>query len=263
LTGTPVKTANFSWDVSVNWARIRNTVTRLAPGVTQITLGGFVTPSTRLIEGQPYGVLFGSVFQRSSSGELLVDGNGRAQLSLDNQIIGDPNPDWFGGLTNTFTYKGLSLTALLDVRMGGDIISRNISDLRRSGAAEETGDRDRGYIIDGVSADGSRNNIQIAPQDYFTDLYGFGRAEFVTFDASWLRLRELAITYQLPKTLLDRTPFGLVEFGLTGRNLFLYSPNVPHIDPEVNAQGQSNSQGLEFNALPQTRNYGALIRLTF
>jgi hypothetical protein len=263
LNATPVKTSNFQWDISVNWTRLRNKVVRLAPGVTQITLGGFTTPSTRLIEGQPYGVLFGSVLQRASNGEILVDANGRAQLALDNQIIGDPNPDWFGGVTNTFTYKGLSVTALLDIRVGGDIISRNISDLRRSGAAAETGDRNRGWIIDGVLADGSRNNIQISAQDYFNDLYGFGRAELVTFDASWLRLRELAISYQLPKSLLSNTPFGSVEIGLTGRNLWLYAPNVPHIDPEVNAQGQSNSQGLEFNALPQTRNYGALIRLTF
>lgn len=263
ISGNVLKAGEFRWDASLNWSRIRNTVLELAPGVDQITLGGFVTPSTRLIAGEPYGVIFGSYLRRHENGKILVDANGRAQLALDNKIVGDPNPKWFGGITNTFSYKGLSMTALLDIRYGGDIISRNISDMRRTGAAAETGDRDRLYIHDGVLADGTPNNIAIAAQDYFDDLYGFGRAEFVIFDASWLRLRELAITYSLPKSLLQNLPFGAVDIGIVGRNLLLHAPNVPHIDPEVNAQGQSNSQGLEFNGLPQTRTYGATLRVTF
>ncbi|MBC6606595.1 SusC/RagA family TonB-linked outer membrane protein [Hymenobacter sp. BT188] len=267
VTSTPIKAGSFTYSNSINWSRIRNRVVSLAPGVEQITLGGFVSPSTRLIAGQPYGVLFGSVFQRSPQGDLLLNAQGRTQLALDNKIVGDPNPDWTGGFTNTFTFKGLTLNTLLDVRYGGDIISRNVSDLRRQGAAEETADRDNVYVTKGViqQADGSfaPNNVQITAEEYFDDLYGFGKAEFVVFDASWIRLREVALTYSLPKALTDRTFLGNVELGINARNVFLYAPNVPHIDPEVNAQGQSNSQGLEFNALPQARTYGASIRLTF
>ncbi|OGX88773.1 hypothetical protein BEN47_08495 [Hymenobacter lapidarius] len=274
ISTIPVKLSNFTYSNSFNFSRVRNKVLELAPGVTQITLGGFVTPSTRLIAGQPYGVIFGSVFQRESvddkgrpQGRLLLTDRGRAVLASDNQIIGDPNPDWTGGLTNNFTFKGLTLSTLLDIRYGGDIISRNVSDVRRQGAAVETGNRDKTYIIDGVirNPDGSfrPNNVQITAENYFDDLYGFGRAEFVVFDGSWVRLRELALTYALPKTLTDRTFLGGVELGLNARNVFLYAPNIPHIDPEVNAQGQSNSQGLEFNALPQSRTYGGSIRLTF
>ncbi|WP_426490369.1 SusC/RagA family TonB-linked outer membrane protein [Hymenobacter sp. 102] len=262
LNSTPVKIGSFTYSNSINWTRIRNRVVELAPGVTQITLGGFVTPSTRLIAGQPYGVLFGSVFERLN-GKLLLDANGRPRLAADNQIIGDPNPDWTGGMTNTFTFKGLSLSAVLDVRYGGDLISRNVSDLRRQGAAIETQDRNRLYIHDGVTADGQPNRVQITAEDYYNDLYGFGRAEFVVFDTSWLRLRELALTYNVAKNMLDKTPFGGIELGVNARNVFLYAPNVPHIDPEVNAQGQSNSQGLEFNALPQARTFGASVKLTF
>lgn len=270
INANVLKIGDFRWDISANWSRQRMIVTELAPGVTQITLGGFVTPSTRLIEGEPYGVLFGSVFQRESVdennrpiGRLLVDNNGRAQLAVDNQIIGNPNPDWFGGISNTFGYKGISLSFLVDVRYGGDIISRNISDMLRTGAAAETANREDGYIIDGVFSDGTPNNIQIHAVDYFNDLYGFGRAEFVTYDASWVRLREASISYTLPKSILQNTFLGNVEVGVNGRNLLLYSPNIKHIDPEVNAQGQSNSQGLEFNGLPQTRQYGAYVRVTF
>ncbi len=270
----PLKLGDFTYSNSFNFSRVRNKVLELAPGVTQITLGGFVTPSTRLIAGQPYGVIFGSVFQRENvdesgrpQGRLLLTPQGRAQLAADNQIVGDPNPKWTGGISNNFAFKGLTLSTLLDIRYGGDIISRNVSDLRRQGAAEETGNRDQTYIIDGVirQPDGSvtPNNVQITAENYYDDLYGFGRAELVVFDASWLRLREVSLTYALPKTLTDKTFLGGVEFGLNARNLFLYAPNVPHIDPEVNAQGQSNSQGLEFNALPQSRTYGGSLRLTF
>jgi len=274
LNTVPVKTGTFTYSNSINFSIVRNKVLELAPGVSQITLGGFVTPSTRLIAGQPYGVIFGSVFQRESvdatgrpQGRLLLTPGGRAQLASDNQIVGNPNPKWTGGFTNTFTYKGLTLNTLLDIRYGGDIFSRNISDLRRTGAAAETGDRTRTYVIDGViaNADGTfrQNTTQITAENYFDDLYGSGKAEFVIFDASWIRLREVALTYALPKALTDKTFFGNVELGLNARNVFLYAPNVPHIDPEVNAQGQSNSQGLEFNALPQSRTYGGSIRLTF
>ena len=270
----PIKTQNFTYSNSFNFSRVRNMVLELAPGVPQITLGGFVTPSTRLIAGQPYGVIFGSVFEREGrddkgrpQGRLLVGSNGRAILAADNQIVGDPNPKWTGGFSNNFAFKGLTLSTVLDLRYGGDIISRNISDLRRQGAAVETGDRTKTYVIDGVirNPDGSvrPNNVQITGENYWDDLYGFGRAEFVVFDASWIRLREVALNYVLPKALTDKTFLGAVEFGLNARNVFLYAPNVPHIDPEVNAQGQSNSQGLEFNALPQSRTYGGSLRLTF
>ena len=274
LNTVPVKTGTFTYSNSINFSVVRNKVLELAPGVTQITLGGFTTPSTRLIAGQPYGVIFGSVFQRERvdangrpEGRLLLTPGGRAVLATNNQIVGNPNPKWTGGITNTFTYKGLTLNTLLDIRYGGDIISRNISDLRRQGAAIETADRTRTYVIDGVIAnpDGTfrQNTTQITAENYFDDLYGLGKAEFVVFDASWLRLREVALTYALPKALTDKTFFGNVELGLNARNVFLYAPNVPHIDPEVNAQGQSNSQGLEFNSLPQSRTYGGSIRLTF
>ncbi|UOR03848.1 SusC/RagA family TonB-linked outer membrane protein [Hymenobacter aerilatus] len=267
LNSVPVKVGSFTYSNSINWTHIKNTVISLAPGVEQITLGGFVTPSTRLIAGQPYGVIFGSVFQKAPTGEVLINANGRTSVQANNQVVGNPNPQWTGGMTNTFAWKGLTLNTLLDFRYGGDIYGRNITDLRRSGAVAETKDRNRTYVHNGVVANGdgtySPNTTQITAEQYFTDLYGSGVAEYIIFDASWLRLREVSLTYSLPKELTNRTFLGAVELGLNARNVFLYAPNVPHIDPEVNAQGVSNSQGLEFNALPQARTYGASIRLTF
>ncbi|HEX8349910.1 MAG TPA: SusC/RagA family TonB-linked outer membrane protein, partial [Hymenobacter sp.] len=260
VTSTPVKVGSFTYSNSINWTHIQTKVLELAPGVSQITLGGFTTPSTRLIAGQPYGVIFGSVFQKAPDGRLLLNANGRTTTAAENQVVGNPNPQWTGGMTNTFAWKGLTLNTLLDVRYGGDIYGRNITDLRRSGSVKETQDRNRTYVHNGVVANGdgtySPNTTQITAEDYFTDLYGASVAEYIIFDASWIRLREVALTYALPKSLTDRTFLGSVELGLNARNVFLYAPNVPHIDPEVNAQGASNSQGLEYNALPQTRTFG-------
>jgi TonB-linked SusC/RagA family outer membrane protein len=280
----PVKMNNFSWEISANWSRIRNNVIKIDPLVNSIFLGGFTTPQTQLQAGQPYGVIVGNGFNRDDAGNLLITsvGAGAGQPTTNTavvNVIGNPNPDWTAGITNTLNFKGISLSFLLDLRKGGDVISRNIRDLRFRGVVEETGDRDKSYIVEGVmrdpvnNPDGSArplfdgegnpiaNTISLNAQQYWTSLYNT-QGEAIVFDASWLRLRELSLSYSLPKGMLSKTPFGSAQVVVTGRNLFLYAPNYPHLDPEVNTQGVNNSQGFEFNTLPQTRTYGVLLRLT-
>jgi TonB-linked SusC/RagA family outer membrane protein len=281
---TPIKTTNFQWDISANWSRIRNNVVAIDPLVNSIFLGGFTAPQTQLKAGEPYGVIVGNKFNRDADGNLLITsvGAGAGQPTANTavaSVIGNPNPDFTGGLTNTVSWKGISLSFLLDIRKGGDIISRNLRDLRFRGVVEETGNRDQTYIVEGVlrdpvnNADGSpralldgegnpvANNIAISAQQYWTSLYST-QGEGIVFDASWFRLRELSLGYTLPKSLLSKTPFGSASIVITGRNLFLYAPNYPHLDPEINTQGVSNSQGIDFNTMPQTRTYGVLLRLT-
>lgn len=281
---SPIKTTNFSWDISANWTRIRNNVIKIDPLVTSIALGGFTSPQTRLEAGKPYGIIVGNKLNRDAEGNLLITstGAGAGQATFNTAAvdqIGDPNPDWTGGLTNTFSYKGFALSALIDVRMGGDIVERNLRDLRFRGVVKETGNREQTYIIPGVlrdpvaNADGSPrallvdgqtvpNTIAISAQNYWTSLY-LSQGETMVFDASWLRLREVSLTYTLPRAMLAKTPFGMAQIAFTGRNLFLYAPNYPHLDPEVNSQGVSNSQGIAYNTFPQTRSYGVLLRLNF
>ncbi len=283
---TPVKTDNFSWNINANWTRIRNNVIAIDPLVNSIPLGGFTTPQTQLAAGQPYGVIVGNPFNRdAATGALLITatGTGAGQPTPNsalNTFIGNPNPDWTGGLTNTLNYKNFSLSFLIDVRVGGDVISRNIRDLRFRGVASETGDRDKTYLIEGVlrdpvndpttgaarallGGDGQpiKNTISVNAQTYWTSLYNT-QGEAIVFDASWVRLREMSLSYSFPKSMLSKTPFGSAAIVLTGRNLLLYAPNYPHLDPEVNSQGVSNSQGFEYNTLPQTRSYGVLVRFT-
>ncbi len=281
----PIKTADFSWDINANWTTIKNTVVKIDPLVNSIFLGGFTTPQTQLRAGEPYGVIVGNPFNRDAKGNLLITsvGAGAGQVTANTSVvqrIGNPNPDWTAGITNTFNYKGIGLSFLIDIRKGGDIISRNIRDIRFRGVGAETGDRDKTYIIEGVlrdpvnNADGTaralvdaggnpiKNTIALNAQQYWTSIYNT-QGEAIVFDASWIRLREISISYSIPKKLLTKTPFGSASIVFTGRNLWLYAPNYPHLDPEVNSQGVSNSQGFEYNNLPQTRSYGALLRLTF
>jgi hypothetical protein len=185
-------------------------------------------------------------------------------------VISNPNPNWTAGLTNTFSYKGISLSALIDTRQGGQIYSFGAVDLRSNGSLKLTGvDRDQPRILPGVipvtDADGKvtsyrPNNIQLSAQSYWAALGGLA-SESAVFDATVYRLRELTLSYELPKSLLDKTPFGSVSIGLSGRNLYFFAPNFIG-DPEVNTQGAGNIQGLDVNGAPNTRNYGFNLRLT-
>lgn len=271
LNATPIKTSNGSWDISLNFARNRSEVVSLAEGVPVITLAGFVTPNVRLEAGKPYGILFGSVFNRNADGSLLINAAGLPSLSPITAQIGDTNPDWTGGVTNNINFKGVNLNFLIDVRKGGDIFSRNIGDLYRSGAAKETAEFNRfnadgtlakPYVFEGKLANGEKNTIPVTAEQYWGTKYAFGTGESYVFDGSWVRLREASLSYSLPADLLRTTPFGKVELGVNGRNLFLRAKNFPHFDPESNQLGVSNAQGFEFNGLPQTRTYGIFLRAT-
>ena len=229
--------------------------------------------------GEPYGVIVGNKFRRDpQSGQLLINQNGLSSFEgAKIEKIGDPNPNYTAGITNTFTYKGIALSFLIDIRKGGDIISRNTRDLRLRGVAVETGNRDQKYVIAGVVEDPANpgqalrggdgqpvpNAVELTAEQYYKNLYNSFQGENMIFDGSWVRLREASITYNLPKALISKTPFGAIQIAITGRNLLLSSPNFPHLDPEANSQGVSNSQGFQYNTLPQARTYGALLRLTF
>ncbi|MFN0013337.1 MAG: SusC/RagA family TonB-linked outer membrane protein [Saprospiraceae bacterium] len=280
LTLTPFKGKNGSWSTTLNYTKFESIVERLAPGVQNIFLGGFVTPNIRLVEGDQYGQIYGNAYKRDANGNLLLNTNGLPQPTANVVKLGNPNPDWTLGINNNFTFKGLSLNVLLDIREGGDIYSRNIADLQRNGVTIETAERKRlnddgtvatPYKYEGVFDVGTPNAGQtnagdveklVTAEQYWGNAGKYVAAEGFIYDASWFRIREVALSYSLPKSLLDKTMFGSLEIGVFGRNLFLSAPNYPHLDPEQNALGINNAQGLEFNALPHTRTYGVNLRAT-
>ena len=266
-----IKNNAFSWNIDINWARIRNNVVSLADGVQNIAIGGFTTAQTRIEAGKEYGVIYANSLTRDAQGRILVNSTTGLPSNGPAILRGNPNPRWTGGITNTLAYKGISLSFLIDIRHGGDVLSRVINDVRRTGTAAETAELPRfdsnglplrNYVVPGVFADGTPNNIAVTAQQYFQTMFPFQSPGEGVFDASWVRLRELSLNYALPKSLLSKTPFGKVEIGVNGRNLWLKT-DVPHIDPETNLTGATNSQGLEFNTMPNARSYGAVLRLTF
>ncbi|QIP17026.1 SusC/RagA family TonB-linked outer membrane protein [Spirosoma aureum] len=284
LNATPLRIGGFKWDATLNYTLIRNKVVSIAPGVTssQITgnVFGGIIPS--IYVGQPYGVVVGTANARVQNtdptglyydatgqfvGQYVVNGtSGQFAPGIANAVISSPQANYTAGLTNTFSYKGLALSVLIDTRQGGQLYSFGAVDARSNGSLEVTGvDRDQPRILPGViqNADGTfrPNNIQIAPQTYWGALGGLA-SEGAVFDATVYRLREVALNYTLPKSLLSKTPFGSISVGVSGRNLYFYAPNF-FGDPETNTQGAGNIQGLDLNGPPNTRNFGGNIRLTF
>lgn len=268
LAASPVKTSDFSWDISFNWSRLRNRVVRISDGVESSTITGnvFTGIAPSIKKGAPYGVIIGTAYTTNANGDRLVNAQtGQYVPGTPNSVIANPNPEWTSGLTNTFSYRGISFSALVDVKYGGDLYSFGWVDLRTNGSLEITGkDRELPRILPGVIAnqDGSftENYIQIPAQTYWGALGGLA-SQSAVFDATTYRLRELTLSYQLPARILSKTPFGSVSIGASARNLFFYAPNAPG-DPELNTQGAGNIQGLDLNGAPNTRNYGFNLRIT-
>ena len=249
-------------------------------------MGGFTTPNIRLVEGDEFGQIYGSDYNRTNTaagtfnpadaynkdGKIVVGANGLPSATSGVQKIGNPNPKYILGINNEFSYKGLSLSILLDIKEGGDQYSRNLADLQRNGVAIETavverlnpdGTFAKPYVFDGVKADGTANDIAISSEQYWGNLGKYAAARGFIYNTSWFRVREAALNYSFPKSVISKTPFGRASIGIFGRNLYLYAPGYPHLDPEQNALGVSNAQGLEFNAQPQTKSVGVNLSVTF
>jgi TonB-linked SusC/RagA family outer membrane protein len=277
--GTPVKTPSFSWTVNVNWSRNRNKVKSLPEGVNNLQLGsmqGGVSVNAALNE--PYGTIRGSNYVFNEKGEKLIGSNGYyVQSATSNEIIGNVNPDWIGGITNTVKYKDLSLSFLIDTRQGGDVFSLDMYYGLATGLFPETaGTNDLGnpvrspisqgggVILPGVKqADGKPNDIRVSAVNY--GVYGYRRnpaAAFV-YDASYVKLREVSLTYSLPRGVISKIhPIKGVDFSLIGRNLWIIHKNLPYADPEE-GMSSGNVQGYQTGAYPTARTFGLNAKVRF
>ncbi len=273
VNATPLQAKDFKWKVNFNYTQFLSIVDDLDVGVANIFLGGFTTPNIRLVKGEEYGQIYGNKYQRNVNGDILLNNTGFPLITSGVENIGNPNPKYLIGLTNSFEFKGFELSFLIDIKEGGDQYSRNIADLQRNGVAAETAEYPRydaagvvqkPYIFPGVFAsNGLPNTVYLSAQEYYGNTGKYAAAEGFIYNTSWVRLREVALSYTLPKSILGKTPFGSAAFSVYGRNLFLNAPGYPHLDPEQNALGIGNAQGLEFNALPQTRSMGMSLKVSF
>jgi TonB-linked SusC/RagA family outer membrane protein len=258
------------WDVNANYSRNRNVVEKLAPGLKEFTVtsgDGFGT----FIVARP-GTTFniqGVGFQRdSATGKYIINPQNGLRITGGRRLFGNIYPDWIGGINNSFSYKNSSISFLVDVRRGGVIMSNTTSALRSSGTAKETANRTP-FIQDGVikNADGTtrKNDVPVSSvQAYWGNLDSSVSPENNIFDASFVKLRELQFSYKLPRNWAARMGARDASWSLEGRNLWLISSNVPHVDPEANVHGTGLiGEGIERNVIPSTRSIGMNLRLSF
>lgn len=268
LNGTPFKSDNFKWDIDVNWSKNQNEVISLYGNSQNYLLASYqggVSLNARV--GEAFGALVGSDYVYLNGEKVINPANGR-YLTNPNQVIGNITPDWIGGIRNSFNYKGLSLSFLIDVKHGGDVFSTDMYYGLATGLYEETavGDyRTAGVVNPGVNPNGQVNTTPTSAPDTFGNVDGYRRmpnSRFV-YDASYVKLREASIGYSLPKSLLANTSFQEVKISLVGRNLWIIHKNLPYADPEAGTGNGLASKGNSIGVLPTTRDLGINVTLKF
>jgi len=264
LTLTPIA-KEVQWDLGLNFTANENTVDRIADGIDQVPIAGFTNLGNFAIPGESFGVIQGSQFERVN-GEPLVNGQGFFVESQDIGIIGDPIPDYTVSYLSTLSWKGLSLFVNWNYTKGGDIVSISTGqNLARGNTIDTDFDRFLPFILPGVTADGSPNETQIFAGDAFFEGF-FGPREGIVFDGSVVRLREISLSYSLPKSLFENAPIGSATISLVGENLWFNAINFPtgiNYDPEVLSTGVGNGRGIDFVTGPTARRMGVNLNITF
>ncbi len=275
-----LKRGGVTWNVAANFNTFTNTVESLAEGIEDVFLAGFVSTSVDLVPGEPYSSIFGTGWQRTDDGDVIVGADGWPLADPTKQALGDPNPDWTLGLRNTVTYKGITLSALLDIRQGGDVWCGTCGIINYFGTSQLSADeRNDVVVFPGVRNTGTAESpvyvqndtpVALAQADENTSFasayrvrYGFGGiSEMNIYDASWVRLRDLSIGYNIPNDILSKLNIADVRVTLTGRNLWLKT-DYPGIDPETNLTGVTNGYGLDYFNQPNAKSYNVTVNLTF
>jgi hypothetical protein len=302
LRGTPVVNSDFRWDVTLNWARNRNEVIELTEGLENLRLAslqGGVTINARV--GEPLGTIQGTDYVWTAYNEdgTPADGANRVigadgyyrRSSTSDIVLGDINPDWTGGINNAFSYKDWSLSFLIDWQKGGSIFSLDqwygmatglyeetdyINDLNNPVRSPVVQNEDGSYaatsgglVLDGVVNVGTEeapiyetNAKRVAGGDYRVWGYSKNPNSAFVFDASYVKLRELIVSYSIPKAKLSKVWLQGATFSLIGGNLWIISKNLPHADPEA-SQGAGNIQGWQSGVMPSVRNVGFSVKLQF
>ncbi|MBP6054399.1 MAG: SusC/RagA family TonB-linked outer membrane protein [Cytophagaceae bacterium] len=276
LYANPIKTADFSWNVNVNFTRNRNLVLSLYNESQNLQLASFQGGVTlNATVGEPYGILKGKTW-KYVNGEKLVKANGRYDMTTTTtNNIGNVNPNWIGGVNNSFRYKDVTFSFLIDVKSGGSVFSLDQYYGAATGVLEESallndkGNPSReevanggGIIVPGVKADGTKNDVRVENW-YGTYGYAYNPQHQFVYDASYVKLREANLTYSLPRSIVAKLG-GVkgVDLSVYGRNLWIIHKNLPHSDPEENLSA-GNLQGYQSGAYPTTRSIGFNVKLVF
>ncbi len=298
LNTTPVKTRNFAWDFNLNFSTNKNVVTKLFNGVQKILLAGFTGGEIDAFAGQAFGQIYGGLYQRANggtdaksltSGELLISdvpgdpGIGKPIVSTQNALLGNVNPKWLGTITNSVTFKSLTLAFQIDIKNGGDVWNGTRGALSYFGTSKETANRGEPALFQGLLGhlDAAGNVVHYAP-DGVTEIAGAGGAntletvydqyywqnigssfigpsEQSVEDASYVKLRQVSLSVALPKKVLG-SKFNNVSFTVYANNIILHT-NYTGVDPETNLAGPANGQGLDYFNNPSAKSFGARLNI--
>lgn len=293
-----VQTPDFSWDLLVNFTQLSNKVLKLAPGVDNLFLGGFTTPQVRAVAGESYGSVFGEDWYRDADGNVLINDDPTDSYRdgypwTDSGVmvpIGNTLPDWTGNFTNTFTYKGIGLSFMWDIKHGGMMYNGTAYAMNYFGTSGVTATREVYYTPEGtidfnqtpaenivvfngvyghLDADGNpvSDGVQnatpvVLDQAWYQGMgsnFGGGPSSAAMEHAGWVRLRDITISYNIP---VKKTFLKGAQLYATGKNLLLYTPYTG-IDPETNLEGASNAQGMDYFNNPGTKSYLIGLKVTF
>ena len=251
-------------DFGINYAKNKNMVVSLGD-VENLVLGGQWSMNLEAREGHAYGDIVGTYFERDDAGNVIYNG-GLPVISSDKKVLGNVTPDWTGGATLSVAYKNLSISALVDAKMGGDIYTMSTTWGRYAGVLSETlYGREGGIVGDGVMSDGAGgyvpNNVVVTAEAFNKAGYSNSIVESSVFDASYIKLRQMMLSYELPNKLLSKTKLDGISVSLVGRNLAFLYKTVPHIDPETAFSDSNSNLGMEFGQLPSARSMGVNVTI--
>ena len=258
LSFNPIRTRDINWDFGFNWTKMDNYVDELAPGVENISLGGYVTPQVRAAAGEKYPVIYGVGYKRDANGNRLVDENG-LPIAGEAQVIGKVSPDFIMGFNTTLRLWDCTISAVLDWKQGGQMYSRTSGLADYYGVSKRTENREGTIIFDGYKEDGTKNDIGItganAQQEYYSILNNIDESSI--YDNSFIKLREVAVSYPVFKS-----NWMQVTLNVFARNVLIWA-QVPDLDPEA-SQGNNNMSGaFEDYSMPQTASYGFGVNVKF
>lgn len=296
LQTTPVKTVyGLRWDVTVNWSRNLNKVVALAPGIDRFFVAGFGGGEAEIdaVAGKPFGVIYGSTFVHTDPANLkspilINDNNGVGQGQYQpavvgpNEVIGNTNPDWTGSVISSLSYKGLTFGFQVDVRHGGDMWNGTRGALANKGTAVETNNRYKPVTFKGPlghldlagnivhsegtvdkPGPGAQNTTASTYDQYYWQNVGssfVGPQEVDIENAGWTRIRQVSLTYELPKKTLGKSKLTLLSLTIFANNPKIWT-KYQGVDPETSLAGPSNAQGMDYFNSPGTKSYGLRLNL--
>lgn len=264
LYGTPILSGDWQWDINLNWGLNRTHCIELYDTVSRHTLGEVRIASVVVNEGGRVGdIVATNAYLRDDNGNILIDDSGLPILTTD-EVIGNMTPDWTGSLGTTLRWKGLSLYGLFDIRAGGDFISITDAYATAAGTSARTLSGRDGMVVDGiVQSTGLANTTSVTAESYWSRVGGHtGVAEEFLYDGSYVKLRELSLSWTLPYKWLRDTPLRSVRVSVVGRDLFFLYKNAP-VNPESAFSRYDYAQAFELGSLPSTRTVGFALNVKF